>query len=124
MVPVYRGEIAALATRRRPAGCCCIVRSGARLPDRGIPIGGNQTMIAAAGKSGIPSPVELMLAGHIHTFEAINYGAKDRVCRRNWSPVSAATMLDRTPLNLKGRLSGLRASPSGMGFQFAASVFC
>jgi hypothetical protein len=38
-----------------------------------IPVGGNRTLIAAAGKSLIPPTVQLMLSGHIHTFEAINY---------------------------------------------------
>jgi len=42
----------------------------------GIPIGGNPTLIAAAGadRSSL-SPVSLQLAGHIHTFEALNYDA-------------------------------------------------
>ncbi len=39
----------------------------------GIPVGGNRTLIAAAGDTLIPSTVQLALSGHIHTFEAINY---------------------------------------------------
>jgi hypothetical protein len=39
----------------------------------GIPAGGNRTMIEAAGDQSALAPVELMLAGHIHSFEALNY---------------------------------------------------
>lgn len=35
--------------------------------------GGNATLIDAEAETGIPPAVDLMLAGHIHTFEAINY---------------------------------------------------
>jgi hypothetical protein len=41
----------------------------------GIPIGGNPTLIAAAGDRTVLTPVSLQLAGHIHTFEALNYDA-------------------------------------------------
>ena len=67
MVPVYRSEIASLATApswlllHRPIW-------GAVTGPLGLPVGGNQTMIAAVGTSGIPAPVELMLSGHIHSF--------------------------------------------------------
>jgi hypothetical protein len=35
--------------------------------------GGNATLIDAVRETGMPANVDLMLAGHIHTFEAINY---------------------------------------------------
>jgi hypothetical protein len=38
-----------------------------------IPIGGNLTLGAAIRKVPIPANVELMLSGHIHGFEAMNY---------------------------------------------------
>ena len=38
-----------------------------------IPAGGNAQIIAASQKTMISKPVTLMLAGHIHTFEALNY---------------------------------------------------
>jgi hypothetical protein len=41
----------------------------------GIPIGGNPTLIAAVGDRTVLAPVSLQLAGHIHTFEALNYDA-------------------------------------------------
>jgi len=45
----------------------------------GVPIGGNLSLIDASriamqkGQPPVPHTVELMLSGHIHTFEAINY---------------------------------------------------
>jgi len=45
----------------------------------GIPVGGNMTLMEASrlnvqkGEALIPPSVELMLSGHIHTFEAINF---------------------------------------------------
>lgn len=39
----------------------------------GVVVGGNRTLMVAEAKTGLPSNVSLMLAGHIHTFEAINY---------------------------------------------------
>jgi hypothetical protein len=75
----------------------------------GIPVGGNETMIAAAGDASSLAPVTLMLAGHIHTFEAINY--KDRVPPQIVSGRGGAN-LDPTPASLKGTIfqghSGVR----------------
>ncbi len=42
----------------------------------GIPIGGNATLIAASGDLSTFAAISLMLSGHIHTFEAINYTSK------------------------------------------------
>jgi hypothetical protein len=39
----------------------------------GLPAGGNATMIKATGDLSAFKAISLMLAGHIHTFEAINY---------------------------------------------------
>jgi Calcineurin-like phosphoesterase len=39
----------------------------------GIVLGGNSTLMAAEDTYGIPPNVNLMLAGHIHVFEAMNY---------------------------------------------------
>jgi len=71
----------------------------------GIPIGGNLQLIDAVrlaslrGEPPIAPGVELMLSGHIHTFEAINY-AKDvppQIVAGN-----GGDNLDVTPLNLRG----------------------
>jgi len=41
-----------------------------------IPAGGNAQIIAASQKTMIGKPVALMLAGHIHTFEVLNYSRR------------------------------------------------
>ena len=71
----------------------------------GIPIGGNLQLIDAVriatlrGEPPIASSVELMLSGHLHTFEAINYN-------KNVPPQIVAgnggTNLLSTPENLRG----------------------
>jgi hypothetical protein len=58
-------------------------------------------MIAAVGTSGIPSPVELMLAGHIHTFEVMNFDRKNHVPPQLIAGFGGDT-LDPTPSVLKG----------------------
>ncbi len=67
----------------------------------GIPIGGNATMIAASGDLSAFQAISLMLSGHIHTFEAINYAAK-------LPPQIVAghggDNLDPTPANLRGAI--------------------
>ncbi|HTQ14076.1 MAG TPA: metallophosphoesterase [Rhizomicrobium sp.] len=69
----------------------------------GVPLGGNATMIAALGDSHALDGVALMLAGHIHTFEAMNYSSG--------APAIVAGFggdnLDVTPRDLSGaNLSG------------------
>jgi hypothetical protein len=102
MVPLYRSEIAALTTAEAPSWLL-LHRPiwGAVTGPLGLPVGGNQTMIAAVGTSGIPSPVELMLAGHIHTFEAMNFGNKNHVPPQIIAGFGGDT-LDPTPSILKG----------------------
>jgi hypothetical protein len=87
----------------------------------GIPIGGNATMIAASGDLSAFQAISLMLSGHIHTFEAINYAAK-------LPPQIVAghggDNLDPTPANLRGTIfqghSGVSVkdglSVNGFGF--------
>lgn len=71
----------------------------------GIPIGGNLSLIEASrklaikGEPPIPHSVSLMLSGHIHTFEAINY-------QQDVPPQlvggNGGDRLDITPRNLRG----------------------
>jgi hypothetical protein len=87
----------------------------------GIPIGGNATMIEASGDLSAFQAISLMLSGHIHTFEAINYAAK-------LPPQIVAghggDNLDPTPANLRGAIfqghSGVSVkdglSVNGFGF--------
>jgi Calcineurin-like phosphoesterase len=67
----------------------------------GIPIGGNATLIAASGDLSAFRNLTLMLSGHIHTFEAINYRAK-------LPPQIVAghggDYLDVTPADLRGAI--------------------
>jgi hypothetical protein len=71
----------------------------------GIPIGGNLQLIDAAriaaqqGQSPIAPNVELMLSGHLHTFEAINY-AKD--VPPQLVAGNGGDKLLVTPVNLRG----------------------
>ena len=86
-----------------------------------LPVGGNATLIAAAGRSLIPGNVALMLSGHIHTFEAINYDGRvpPQIVAGN-----GGDNLDVTPRDLKGAMfqghSGVRVkdglSVGGFGF--------
>jgi hypothetical protein len=93
----------------------------------GIPIGGNLQLIDAVrvaslhGAPPIAPSVELMLSGHIHTFEAINYtkGVPPQIVAGN-----GGTNLEATPRDLKGAQfqghSGVTAadglSVGGFGF--------
>ncbi len=71
----------------------------------GIPVGGNLTLMEASrinGQKGgplIPHSVQLMLSGHIHTFEAINYNqdVPPQLVAGN-----GGTKLEETPRNLRG----------------------
>ena len=103
-VPIFRSEIASLATAEAPSWLL-LHRPiwGALTGPLGLPVGGSQTMIAAVGTSGIPSPVELMLAGHIHTFEAMNFANKNPVPPQLIAGFGGDT-LDPTPSNLKGTI--------------------
>jgi len=86
-----------------------------------IPIGGNATIIAAASQAPMPPNVALMLSGHIHTFEAINY---DGAVPPQIVAGNGGDNLDITPVDLKGAIfqgrSGVRVkdglSVGGFGF--------
>ncbi|GAA0577408.1 metallophosphoesterase family protein [Rhizomicrobium electricum] len=103
-VPVYRTEIANLANEKAPTWWV-LHRPvwGLISGPLGVPIGGNQTLIAAVPESGIPAPVELMLSGHIHTFEAINYTPEPRVPPQILSG-RGGDLMDPTPANLHGAI--------------------
>jgi hypothetical protein len=77
LVALFRADLEAVAHMQAPVWLAMHrpIRGVVDLPF-GMVWGGNRTMIAAAATSGIPRNVELLLAGHIHTFEAIDY-AKD-----------------------------------------------
>ncbi len=78
LVQVYRGDFAAVKQMTTAPVWLLSHRplSGyVRLPP-GISAGGNQTLLMAMLDDGFPQNVELMISGHIHAFEAINYAGK------------------------------------------------
>ena len=87
----------------------------------GVPAGGNLTMINAAGDLSALSSVELLLSGHIHTFEAINYASRvpPQILAGH-----GGDKLDPTPADLRGAVfqgrSGVQVkdgiSVGGFGF--------
>jgi hypothetical protein len=93
----------------------------------GAPAGGNATMIKAAGDLSAFNAISLMLSGHIHTFEAINYEAKvpPQIVAGN-----GGDNLDVTPIDLRGTVfqgdSGVRVrtgfSVGGFGFMMLTRV--
>ncbi len=122
MVPVYAAEFAKLAEIPGPVWFAAHRPIWAAISGpMNLPIGGNATLIAAAGKNLLPSNVGLMLSGHIHSFEAINYDGKlaPQIVAGN-----GGDNLDVTPVDLKGAIfqghSGVRVkdglSVGGFGF--------
>ena len=77
LVPIYQKEFEDLAAAPAPIWYAGHRPIWAAISGPlNIPIGGNATIIAAASKTPMPPNVTLMLSGHIHTFEAINYAGK------------------------------------------------
>jgi hypothetical protein len=132
--PVYAAELSALA--KLPAPVWLVHHRpiwAAVTGPLGIPIGGNLQLIDATriaslhGEPLIAPGVELMLSGHIHTFEAINYtkGVPPQIVAGN-----GGTNLEATPRDLKGTQfqghSGVTAadglSVGGFGFLLMTRV--
>jgi len=122
-VPVYRAEFAALA--QEPTSSWLLMHRpiwGAISGPLAMPAGGNLTLMAATGGH-IPSPIALMLSGHIHSFEVFNYDRDDHVPPQIVAGFSG-DLLDDTPPNLRGTVfqgdSGVRVtdglSIGGFGF--------
>jgi len=100
VLPTYSAELGALADKPSPSWLVMHRPIWAAIKGPlGLPVGGNQTLIAALGAKPVPKPVELMLAGHIHAFEALNY--------KSGSPPTllaghGGDLLDSPPADLKG----------------------
>ncbi|MFO1248569.1 MAG: metallophosphoesterase [Alphaproteobacteria bacterium] len=102
----YAAELASLAKTKAPVWLIHHRPTWAAITGPlGIPVGGNLTLMegsnlnAIHGGPLIPRPVELMLSGHIHTFESINYnkGVPPQIVAGN-----GGDNLDVTPKNLRG----------------------
>jgi hypothetical protein len=106
MAHTYADELAGLAKANAPVWLIHHRPTWAAITGPlGIPIGGNLTLMegsnlnAIKGAPLIPRPVALMLSGHIHTFESINYtnGVPPQIVAGN-----GGDNLDITPTNLRG----------------------
>ncbi len=101
VVSTYAHEFAALAATSDRPTWLLLHRPiwGVVSGPLGIAIGGNQTLIAALNGSAVPKSVTLMLSGHIHSFEALNYTAKapPQILAGN-----GGDTLDQTPRDLAG----------------------
>lgn len=103
-VPAHRDEIQALANA--PAPTWLLQHRpiwGVVSGPLNLPVGGNLTLIEAVGDKGIPAPVKLMLSGHIHRFEAINYDAEDHVPPQIGGGFAGDRLAD-VPANLRGAI--------------------
>jgi len=122
MLPAFASELAGLAALPAPVWLVHHrpIWSAISGP-LNIPVGGNRTLIAAAGEAPVPANVQLMLSGHIHAFQALNYNG-------DVPPQIVAghggDTLHGTPRNLKGAIfqgsSGVTVKDglSGGGFGF------
>jgi hypothetical protein len=97
----------------------------------GIPIGGNATIISGIGLAGISNSVTLMLSGHIHTFQALNYTAiKPATVPPQIVAGHGGDRLDITPKDMAGAIfqgrSGVKVkdglSVGGFGFVMMSRV--
>jgi len=120
LIPVYRADfqrVAGLAARNptwllmhRP------IRGLIRIAF-GFVVGGNLTLLPAVS-AGLPPNVELMLSGHIHVFEALNY---DSGSPPQFIVGNGGDKLESAPADLDGmEVGGLRVSNGlslpGFGF--------
>jgi hypothetical protein len=102
VVPEYAAEFDALAAAPSPTWLVMHRPIWAAIKGPlGIPVGGNQTMIAALAGKPVAAPVSLVLAGHIHAFEVLNYkeGSPPTLLAGN-----GGDLLDDPPADLAGTI--------------------
>lgn len=117
LVPVYAAELQSLAGAPAPVWFAAHRPIWAAISGPlNVPIGGNATIIAAIGQTAMPPNVALMLSGHIHTFEAINY---DGATPPQIVAGNGGDNLDVTPVDLKGAIF---QGHSGVGVKDGLSV--
>jgi hypothetical protein len=112
LVPLYRADLAAIGQMPQPVWLAMHrpIWGIVDLP-LGIVAGGNRTMMAAQEPNGLPRNVGLLLAGHIHTFEAMNYenGVPPQIIAGE-----GGDLLDTAPRDLSGRSVGAAKIASGL----------
>lgn len=88
-----------------------------RIPP-GISTGGNQTLLTAVRDDGFPKTIELMLSGHIHAFEAINYTGTlpPQLIAGNSGDTLATAPSDLSGLNIGGLPVASGLTLPGFGF--------
>src|SRR6202789_4284655 len=120
LVPDYRADFAALATLAKPPLWLAFHRPiwGAVTGPLSVAVGGNRTMIAALDSPDELSGVSLMLAGHIHKFEALNYAgdAPPQLIAGFGGGNLDATPADLSGVNLSGQQVKDGLSLPGFGF--------
>jgi hypothetical protein len=122
LVAMYHADFAAVAKLGPPPAFLLMHRPiwGVVKFAFGMVLGGNRTLMAAQEQGGIPANVALLVAGHIHTFEAINYekGPPPQILAGE-----GGDMLDPAPLDLSGQSIGTVKIASGIsipGYGFLA----
>jgi hypothetical protein len=113
LVTMYRADFAAIA-KLGPAPVFLLMHRpiwGVVKFAFGMVLGGNRTLMAAQEQGGIPANVALLVAGHIHTFEAMNYekGPPPQILAGE-----GGDLLDPAPLDLSGQSIGTVKVSSGL----------
>jgi Calcineurin-like phosphoesterase len=113
LVTMYRADFTALA-RLAPAPVWLVMHRpiwGVVKFPMGMVLGGNRTLMAALDDNGVPPNIALLIAGHIHTFEAINYekGAPPQLLAGE-----GGDLLDSAPADFSGQTIGTMKVTTGM----------
>ncbi len=119
MVPVYAADLALLPKLAQGKTWLAMHRPiwGAVTGPLGITMGGNRTLIAALKNEHVLDSIDLMLSGHIHAFEALNYtGAPPQIVAGNGGDTLDNVPADLSHANLSGRAVKDGISLPGFGF--------
>jgi len=119
VVPTYEADFASLKKLARAPEWLAMHRPlwGAVTGPFGITMGGNRTMIAALKDERWLDSIELMLSGHIHSFEALNYDkGPPQIVAGNGGDKLDVVPADLSRANLSGRSVKDGLSLPGFGF--------